>query len=92
MLISREKVIISDTLMRTLVEVTFEEENKDGDTIEKKAKFWLLHWGLQREIINTGQGLAVGNWTVAICEDYETGQIRCFLPEQLTIIGQEIKK
>jgi hypothetical protein len=79
--------------MRSLCEATWEEENKDGDMITRKGKFWLLHFGLKHEIINTGDnGLAVGNWTVAICEDCETGQLRCFVPEQIKIIGQEIKK
>lgn len=86
MLILQEKVIISDTQMRSLCEVTFEEENKDGDKIFKKGNFWLLHFGLTYDIVNSV------SFTVAICEDCETGQLRCFLPQNLKMIGTEIKK
>lgn len=81
--------------MKILVEAEWEndEELLEGEPQTEKGKFWLHHWGLQRDIIDIGDGkLAVGNWTVAICEDYKTGIIRCFMPEQLRIIGTELKK
>lgn len=81
--------------MRLLVEVTEEREEQgiNGETLYDKGMFWLHHWGLQRDVIEIGDGrLAVGNWTVGICEDYNTGQIRCFFPEQIRILGTQIKK
>lgn len=69
--------------MRTLAEVRLIKEgteNDDEPAYETK-KFILLYWGT-----------SVEHFTVAVCEDCETGQIKCFLPESLKIIGQEIKK
>lgn len=80
--------------MRLLVEAEWETDGelKEGEPPTAKGKFWLHHWGLQHQIIDIGDGkLAVGNWTIGICEDYETGAIRCFLPEQLKILGQTLK-
>ena len=92
MLILQEEVIISDTQMRSLVETSWEEENKEGDLITKKGTFWLLHFGLNYNVINTEHGLIAVNYTVAICQDCETGQLRYFTPDKLRVIGTEIKK
>ncbi len=81
--------------MRTLVEAEWDKDGelKEGELPTEKGKFWLHHWGLQYQVIDIGEGrFAVANWTVAICEDCKTGDIRCFLPEQLKIIGHELKK
>ena len=82
--------------MRTLVEVKWPLENQPEDatdTVYEKANYWLLHWGMKMEVINVdGEKLAVGNYTVAICEHYTTGQIECFNPEQLKVLGREINK
>jgi len=69
--------------MRTLTEVRVIKEGTENDEEPsyETRKFYLLHWGM-----------SVKHYTVAICEDCDTGQIRCFLPESLKIIGQEIKK
>jgi hypothetical protein len=81
--------------MKTLVEAIWEKDGElvDGEPPTAKGKFWLHHWGLQHQVIDIGDGkLAVGTWTVGICEDYKTGDIRCFMPEQLKVIGHEIQK
>ena len=80
--------------MRTLVEITEErdETGPDGGPLYFRSNWYLLHWGLQMEIIETGDNkLAVGNRTVAICQNYDNGEVRCFMPEQCRILGQTIK-
>lgn len=78
--------------MRVFCEVTWEDEEKDEPNTEK-GLYILLHWGLQYEIIQVEEGrLLPVNYTVGICQDYETGEVRCFLPGQIKILGQEIKK
>ena len=78
--------------MRILCEATWENEEKDEPAMEK-GTYWLLHWGLQFEIIQVEEGrLLPVNYTVAVCQDYDTGEVRCFLPEQIKILGTEIKK
>jgi len=81
--------------MRVLVEVEIatDEVGEDEELIYEKKEFFLLHWGLDYTLIEMEEGRRIAaNFTVAICEDYETGQILCFRPEQLKIIGREIKK
>jgi hypothetical protein len=76
--------------MKTLVEVSYEKEGilKEDESPIEKDQFWLLHWGVKFEVIND---IAV-NYTVAICQNVNTGEIICFYPEQLKIIGQKIEK
>lgn len=81
--------------MRTLCEASWEtdEELKEGEPVIKKGKFFLLHFGLKCDLIETeNKRMVAMNYTVAICQDCKTGQIREFLPTQLKIIGDEIKK
>jgi len=78
--------------MRTLVEVTYDEENKDGEVITKKSHYYLLHWGLKYDLFDDAGRILTPTYTVAICQDRETDQVRCFRPEQLKIIGDSIKK
>ena len=76
--------------MKTLVEVTWEKEGelKEDEPATEKDLYWLCHWGTKMEIINnTGV-----SFSVAICQNCKTGEVMCFLPEQLRIIGTEIKK
>lgn len=68
--------------MRTLVEVSYNDED------DKKEQYFLLHWGLKMQVIND---LAV-TFTVAICQNVKTGDILCFYPEQLKVIGTKIKE
>jgi hypothetical protein len=81
--------------MRILVEVTEEAEVQpmDGDTAYEKSKWWLLHFGIDYQIIEAEEGkLMAVNYTVAICENYNTGQVQCFKPDQLRILGKEIRE
>jgi hydrogenase maturation factor len=76
--------------MRTLCEVSWEKntELKDGESAIETDVYVLLHWGLKMEIIND-----VGvSYTVAICSHLKTGEVLCFLPEQLKILGTDLKK
>ncbi len=76
--------------MRTICEITLIKDGTE-DNIEptyERKEYYLLHFGLKYQVIDCGDGrLAVGSWTVAICQDQKTGQIKCFLPEQLIIKG-----
>jgi hypothetical protein len=73
--------------MRSLAEVTWEEEVNE-ETVIKKGKVWVLHWGLRYQVIND---IAV-SYSVAICENYDTGQIEMYDPTQLRILGTEVKR
>jgi len=80
--------------MRVLVTVTQakEELGDEGETLYEKDDWWLLHWGLDYTIIETNEEMRVGvSYTVAICENRTSGVIRCFRPEQLQVLGREIK-
>ena len=79
--------------MKVLCEVSVEKESPDenGDITFEKRQYWLWHWGLDQTIIETDHGPVPVSYTVAICEDVETGQIMVFRPEQLKIFGKEIK-
>jgi hypothetical protein len=80
--------------MRTLCEVSTIKEGTENDEtpIMEKREYYLLHFGLQYQVIDCGEGkLAVGQWTVCYCEDKKTGQIKMFDPTRLRILGQIIK-
>ena len=80
--------------MRILVEVTQEKEElgDEGETLYEKDDWWLLHWGLDYTIIEMNEDMRIGvSYTVAICQHRESGVIRCFRPEQLRVLGREIK-
>lgn len=80
--------------MRILVEVTQErdETGEDGETLYFKSDWWLMHFGLDFKVMETKDGLVAVNYTVAICENYETGQIETFMPGQCRIIGKQTGK
>lgn len=80
--------------MRSLVEVTVEKDDLDdkGDIVYEKKKAWLLHFGLDNTLVETKHGVMPVSYTIAICEDIETGQIFCYRPEQLRILSKELKK
>ncbi len=86
------KDIISDTQMKELVEVAWTDTDKE-EPVTKKEQYYLLHWGLKCEVIDVGEGRMVGvSYSVAICQNIKTGEVMCFPPEQLRILGTEIKK
>ena len=79
--------------MRTLCEVRILKEGTEDEEepAYEQKQYWLLYFGLKYDLITEeGRTVAV-NYSVCICEDYETGQLRCFLPEEIKIIGREIK-
>jgi hypothetical protein len=80
--------------MRSLVEVSIEKEELDdqGDVVYEKKKAWLLHFGVDNTLVETEHGVVPVSYTVAICQDIETGQIQCFRPEVLRVLGTETKK
>ena len=54
----------------------------------EEIEVYLHHWGLQYETIEDKNGnLHVGMYTVAICEDLNTGRIHTFMPNQLKLEG-----
>jgi hypothetical protein len=81
--------------MRVLVEITEEAEVQpmDGDTAYEKRKGWLHHWGIEHRFVEVEEGkLAPVYYTVAIVEDYNTGQVNTYAPSQIRIIGKEIRE
>jgi hypothetical protein len=80
--------------MRILAEVTQERDelNEEGETVYEKSNWWVLYWGIEYKIIELEEGrIAAVNYSVAICQDYDTGIVRTFLPNQLKILGTQIK-
>ena len=80
--------------MKLLVEVIWQAEVQpiDGDTMYEKGRYYLLHFGIDYRIIELGDGrIAAVNYTTAVCQHCETGQIEVFLPKDLRVIGKQIK-
>lgn len=74
--------------IKTVVEVTWEE-----DGYEKKDLFYLLHWGLRYDmIVNEVGNMIPVHYTAAICQNIKTGTIEMYLPDQLKVIGTDLKK
>jgi hypothetical protein len=66
--------------------------DKDDEPIYETGEFYLLHWGLDRDIIQSKEDMTAVSYTVGICEDCKTGQIRCFFPEQIRILGKIVSE
>lgn len=65
-------------------------EDNDGQEIQvyETIQCYLHHWGLQFETWNDGEGKQlVGQYTVAVVEDIETGQIYTFMPTEIKVLG-----
>lgn len=78
--------------------------DKDGEVINpsKKSKkiqepafedvlYYLLHWGLTYEILIDNHQRYPVSYTIGICQHIKTGEIRSFLPTELTVLGKEVK-
>jgi len=81
--------------MRILVEVTTEKDDtgKEGETLFIREKAWLLQWAMDYKLMYVEDNrLAAVNYTIAICENYKTGQVETYLPTQLRILGKKIEK
>jgi hypothetical protein len=72
--------------LKTIVEASWD----DGDG-ESKARYYLLHWGLKYDLISEEKGSVPIHYTIGICQHCKTGVIETFLPEQLRVIGDNIK-
>jgi hypothetical protein len=79
--------------IRLLVEASWIKEGTEmeGEPLYERNFYYLLHWGLDYQIIETDEAKMPVNFTVAICQNKKTGQIECFRPYQLRVIGREIK-
>jgi len=80
--------------MKILCEVTQEKEGelKEGEPQEERSDWWLLYWGLEYKMIDVGDRIVPVNYSVAICQHYDTGQVETFLPSQLKILGKTLPK
>ncbi len=81
--------------MRTLIEVRQIKEGTEDDEnpMYETSKWWLWHFALKYELINNSDGsITAVNYTVCVCENYDTGQLECFPPEAIRILGTQIKK
>ena len=73
--------------MKELVEVEWQDTDKE-EPATVREQYWLLHFGLKYQII----GETGVSYSVAICQHTRTGQLECFDPERLRVIGTQIKK
>lgn len=80
---------------RTVVKVNLPVTDDDGNLTEEteEVEFFLLHWGLHMEFMQQQQtgDLYPVTYTVGICQHVKTGMIKIFAPEELTVIGYELK-
>jgi len=64
------------------------KRDDNGDEVHETRQVSLHHWGTQYESIEDKNGnVVIGQYTVAVCEDQETGQVHTFMPTQLKILG-----
>lgn len=73
--------------IKTIVHV---DMPKEGDeSIMSPREYYLLHWGLETEIMRDAQGNPVPlTYTVGICQDIKTGHIETFGPKVIKVIGK----
>jgi hypothetical protein len=75
--------------IRTIVEVTYEDE--DGE--DKMGNYYLLHWGIRFDLLPDSYGnLVPVHFTVAICQNLKSGVIEMFTPDQIRVLGVNIKE
>ena len=73
--------------IKTIVEVSWDEEGR-----EKKDNYYLLHFGLKYDLAQDGHGnLVPVHYTVAICQNIKSGAIEMFLPDQLRVLGVNLR-
>lgn len=77
--------------MKVLCEATWiDTEGEEPRTM--RGQYNLLHFGLAFRLIDTENGVVPVNYTVCICENIKTGNLEKFDPEQIKILGHELKK
>lgn len=56
-----------------------------------EVMYYLLHWGLTYEILigKDGQQYPV-TYTIGICQHLKNGEIKTFIPAELTVVGKEV--
>lgn len=76
------------TVVKTMEPVLDEEGNQvDSEEI----MYYLLHWGLTYEILIGIDGHQYPvTYTVGICQNIKTGDIKSFVPQDLTVVGKEV--
>jgi len=75
--------------MKTMVE--YEWENDNGEII--KDKCYLLHFGLRYDLVAGSDGnIYPVSYTVAIIQNIKTGAIEFCSPDQLTVLGTNVKE
>lgn len=75
--------------LKTVVNVTWDDD--DGNEVTER--YYLLHFGLKYDLITMEEGNVYPvQFTVAICQHCKKGFIECFRPEQLKVIGDQIKE
>ena len=74
--------------MKTMVEASWEDE--DGS---HKVNYFLLHWGLKYDMVpDAYDNMIPVQYTIGICQHVETGVIEMFTPEQLKVLGTNLKE
>lgn len=74
--------------LKTIVEGSWDGE--DGTVTDR---YYLLHWGLRYELIPDAFGnLQPVHYTVAICSNIKSGNVELFLPDQIKILGYNVKE
>ena len=71
--------------------------NKEGEVIEDTSDeiyydeqmYYLLHWGLSYDILESDRQSYTVTYTVGICQHISNGQIKSFKPTDLTWVGKE---
>jgi hypothetical protein len=82
---------------RTIVEIDLEPEAEEAEKsssndLGDKNRYYLLHWGLECNVVNgnnPGEIIPV-TYTVGICQNISTGQIETFPPRQIRVLGDEL--
>ena len=65
------------------------KSKKDQEPAFEEVLYYLLHWGLTYEILVDKEARYPVSYTVGICQQIESGEIRAFLPTELKVIGKQ---
>ena len=78
--------------------------DEDGEVVDTSRKgkkdqiiamedqlYYLLHWGLTYEILIDRESRYPVSYTIAICQHTKTGEIKTFIPAEITVLGKEQK-
>ena len=90
------------TILEPVLNENGEVLDKDGDPVGTSKKkhqepafedvyYYLLHWGLTYEILMDKEQRYPVSYTVGICQNIKTGVIKTFIPQEITVVGKEVK-